>query len=562
MARSLSQIDHVAEPELSASGLVGVARLLPTPPDIDQRNRVEGVAASPRTLEPRALRVVGASRPLLIALCAGMLLALAWPPVSWPYAAPAAIALLSLVIERSAGVRAAGSGLLFGLGCLGSTLWWLTTSIAPEAWLALSVVQALWFAPLGWALSVVRRYPLWPLWSAACWVTVELLRGAWPFGGFPWARLGTIVTDTPWSSLLPLVSTSGTGLMIAMVGFGLSALVGVVRSGRRISPKLLLAVAGSALLGVLPMAYDARDASTGSLTVAAVQGGVPGDGTDVAGHHRQVTGNILRVTRELARGVDGGRVPEPDLVVWPESSTAVDPWADQTTNQAIERAVAGLGRPLLMGAIVDAADPDEVLNQGILLDPSAGPTQRYTKRHPVPFGEYIPFRPLLKSLSPRLAQIPRDTISGEPSPPLDVAGTKTALAICFDVAFDDVIPDQVRAGAELVVVQTSNAMFMGTSQPEQQFAISRTRALEAGRSVVVASMNGVSGVIGPDGAVVSEVSTRGAAVQIVEVPLADEMTPAMRWGPRLDNVIVGIALAPVLPMLVHRLNLRRRRALA
>lgn len=534
--------------------------LLPTPPEIGRRHLVQGDSSSLQTLAARVVRVVVTSRPYAVALCAGMLLALAWPPVSWPYAAPVAIAFMSVAIEGVAGRRAAWSGLLFGLGCMGSTLWWLHSSIAPEAWLALSATQALWFAPLGYALAVVRRYPLWPLWSAACWVTVELLRGAWPFGGFPWARLGTIVIDTPWSSLLPLVSTSGAGVIVALAGFGANALLQKIRRGSRAG--LLLVLAGTALFGTLPMTFDARDASTESITVAAVQGGVPGDGTDVAGNHRQVTRNIVRVTRDLARRVDDGQLPRPDLVVWPENSTAVDPWADQRANRAIERAVADLRSPLLVGAMVDAEDPDKVLNQGILWDASVGPTQRYTKRHPVPFGEYIPFRSVLEPLSPQLAQVPRDMVPGRTSTPIQVAGTTAALAICFDVAFDDVIPDQVRAGAEFVVVQTSNAMFLGTSQPEQQFAISRARALEAGRSVVVASVNGVSGVIGPDGAVVNQVNTRGAAVQMVDVPLADEMTPAMRWGPRFDIVIVAIAFSSVVLMLLHRLQLRRRPPLA
>ena len=83
--------------------------------------------------------------------------------------------------------------------------------------------------------------------------------------------------------------------------------------------------------------------------------------------------------------------------------------------------------------------------------------------------------------------------------PLRIAGVDVADAICFDVAYDDGIYAQVEAGARLLVVQTSNATFIHTGQIDQQFEITRLRALETGRYVVVASTNGVSGIIAPDG---------------------------------------------------------------
>ena len=71
-----------------------------------------------------------------------------------------------------------------------------------------------------------------------------------------------------------------------------------------------------------------------------------------------------------------------------------------------------------------------------------------------------------------------------------MAGVPVADAICFDVAYDDGLYDQVTHGAEMVVVQTSNAMFIHTAQIEQQFEISRARAIEFGRPLAIASVNG------------------------------------------------------------------------
>ena len=99
-------------------------------------------------------------------------------------------------------------------------------------------------------------------------------------------------------------------------------------------------------------------------------------------------------------------------------------------------------------------------------------------------------------------------VPGQTARPLEVAGVRIASAICFDVAYDDVVRSQVKQGVDLVTVQTSNAMFLGTAQLEQQWVITRARAAEVGRSVVVSSINGLSGAIGPDGRVIEQLPSR------------------------------------------------------
>ena len=105
-----------------------------------------------------------------------------------------------------------------------------------------------------------------------------------------------------------------------------------------------------------------------------------------------------------------------------------------------------------------------------------------------------------------------------------------ADAICFDVAYDDGITAQVSRGAELLVVQTSNATFIRTDQIDQQFAITRLRAIETGRWTAVASTNGVTGVIAPDGEVVDVAEPRTQDVLVQRVALIDTLTPATRIG--------------------------------
>ncbi len=239
-------------------------------------------------------------------------------------------------------------------------------------------------------------------------------------------------------------------------------------------------------------------------------------------------------------------------MLWPENSTAVDPFSDAQTRTGIQTAAAAIGVPILVGAMVDAG-PDHVMNQGVVWDPVLGGGDRYTKRHPVPFGEYIPWRNVFGDSFGKLDMIPRDMLSGTRKEPLRVAGTLVADAICFDVAYDDGLYDQVDHGAQMVVVQTSNAMFIHTSQIEQQLEISRVRAIELGRSLAVASVNGRTAIIGPDGTVLAAADPRTTAVLDTEVTLDSSITPGTRvghWVGRLTGPLTVLAVAAAL--LVYR----------
>jgi apolipoprotein N-acyltransferase len=264
-----------------------------------------------------------------------------------------------------------------------------------------------------------------------------------------------------------------------------------------------------------------------------VQGDVPGPGNDVLFDHRQVTRNHVEETVRLADAVAAGEQPRPDLVVWPENSTAVDPFLDAETNQGIERAVEAVGVPVLVGAIVDDG-PEHVLNQGIVWDPVTGPGERYTKWHPVPYGEYIPFRDYVDFNFGELARIKRDMRAGDRTEPLRIGEILLADAICFDVAYDDGLHAQVREGAELLTVQTSNATFIFTDQVDQQFAITRLRAIE------------------------ETVDRRTTATMLAEVELLPGVSPGIHLTPWVTRGVVALTLLGLLLVLIASGAVTRR----
>jgi len=485
----------------------------------------------------------------LLAAIAGVALSLASPPAGLFWVLPVAVAAYVALIQDLHPRQAWLPGLAFGVAYCYVLMWWMR-AVDLYAWLALSGLEALFYGLLGAAVPLLRRLPAWPVWVAVAWTATEVLRSGWPFSGMPWGRLAFAVVDTPVAPALAYVGATGVSLLLALIGALLAALL--PGHGRRVAAGVGLAVVATALL--LPAARPWQASPDNTIRVASVQGDVPGDGTDVLLDYRQVTENHVQATIDLAADVAAGRAPKPDFVLWPENSTAVDPFGDIRTNSGIRSAAAAIGVPILVGAMVDAA-PGHVLNQGIVWDPALGAGDRYTKRHPVPFGEYIPWRGVFGDSFGKLDMIPRDMLSGTREEPLLVDGVPVADAICFDIAYDDGLYDQVTHGAQLVVVQTSNAMFIHTAQIEQQLAISRARAIELGRPLAIASVNGRTGIIAADGSVLAQAEPRTTSVISAEVGLDASITPGTHvghWVGRLAGPMTVLAL--VVAALGYRLR--------
>jgi apolipoprotein N-acyltransferase len=491
------------------------------------------------------------------AALSGALVAVAFPPYDlWPLA-PVGVAALVLLARGARPVLGALLGLVHGLATFLPLVSWMTV-IGPDAWVLLALLEASFLALMGALLPGVLRLPGWPVWVATLWVAQEAARDRLPFGGFPWGRLAfaeTAAPFTPYAAVggAPLVSFA-TALCGALVAAALLAAprLGAVRGGARSVPALL----GVAALAV-PAAATAVPTGGGEgrqVTAALVQGGVPGEGLDFLGEREQVLRNHVGATRRLAARVRAGDVPAPDIVVWPENASDIDPFTDPAARALIDGAVRDVGVPVLVGAVLDGPGPDHVSNTGIVWDPQEGPGERYVKRHPVPFGEYIPFRAQLSGLIERLDQIPRDFYAADEPGNLTLGPASVGDVICFEVAYDDLVRDVVTGGADLLVVQTNNATYNGTGQPEQQMAMSRLRAVEHGRTVMVAATSGISAVVDPGGDVVARADERTVRTLVEEVTLHDGTTLATRLGALPEWLLAALGLVAAVA------GLRRQRS--
>jgi apolipoprotein N-acyltransferase len=259
-----------------------------------------------------------------------------------------------------------------------------------------------------------------------------------------------------------------------------------------------------------------------------------------------VLDNHIAETMKLAAEIRAGTVPRPDLVVWPENASDVDPFADQSAYQDISAAVAAVGVPVLVGAILQGPGPNHRRNAGILWSPTTGPGAQYIKRHPVPFGEYIPLRGVAKLVTSDVNLVPQDMVAGHGNGLLLGGPMPIGDVICFEVAYDGLVRSSVAAGAQLLVVQTNNATFGHTAETYQQLAMSRLRAVESGRTVLQAATTGKSAVIGPDGGIRQESGALFTPdILVATVGLRTAQTPATRIGAIGEYVLCALALLAI-----------------
>jgi apolipoprotein N-acyltransferase len=498
-----------------------------------------------------------------LAVAGGVLLDLSFPNPGWWPLAPVGVAALLLAVRGRSAVVAAGLGLIFGLAFFLPVLHWSGVYVGVLPWAALATLEALYITVMAGLLPRAWRAPGGvagtTLAVAGLWVAAEALRDRTPFGGFPWARLAFSQADAPSLGLAvlggaPLLTgvVAASGALLACAAVAIAAAARAPRPGewrarfRRAAPAVaMLAVAVALILAGL--AVPATRGGRAGVQVAAVQGNVPRPGLEFNAERRAVLDNHVAATRALAQRVRRGQAPQPDLVLWPENSSDIDPLRNPDATAVITAAVNDVRAPTLVGGVLEQP-PGRLSNVTIVWGPAGsaapGPGQVYVKRHPAPFGEYIPYRSFFRRFSPEVDLVARNFVAGHRVGVLDAGQARIGDLICFEIAYDNLVRDTVRAGAQLIVVQTNNATFGYTDESVQQLAMSRVRAVESGRAVVHVSTVGVSALIRPDGSVIRQTELFRTGVLQARLPLIRQRTLATRAGewPELVLAVTGLVL--------------------
>ncbi|MGY5764549.1 apolipoprotein N-acyltransferase [Brachybacterium sp. DNPG3] len=481
---------------------------------------------------------------LLCAALGGLACLAAFPPYDLWMLLPVSLALLSAALLVRSFWMSLLVSLVWGLAFFVPLTIWANTYAGTLPWVALGVFEALYIVLFGILARtvMVRRGLSWTtaIVVSALWVGVEALRSSVPWGGLPWGATAFALADSPLLNLGPWIGTAGLAFVVAMIGqlllHGMMALLSRRRRGLMgIAGVWPLALAVGLVLStvVVPLPVNRAPADRSTMTIAAVQGNM--DQIDPAtmvmpegvfDNHMEETWNVIDRATE-----DGTDI---DLVVWPEDSTEVDPRQDLYRASALGQAANAAGAPLLVGTQY-AVGEDRRINASMLFDSEGEAVYEYAKRHPVPFGEYVPFRDFFRQFSDKVDLVGRDMIAGDEVGVMDLGELglgegRVGVLICFEIAYDSLVFDTVRDGAEVVVVQSNNALFGESDEAAQQLAEAKVLAVVSGRSIVHISTVGESAIFTPEGRQLAYVGHWEQGSLLADVPLRTGITPAVAAG--------------------------------
>lgn len=391
----------------------------------------------------------------------------------------------------------------------------------------LVVVQALYWAGAGLVVGTLGRAQVRsPLIVAAAWTLAEALRGAWPLGGLAWGEVGTSLAPfgparalAPWGGVL-LVSFVVVAIQACLADLTHPTARGTRGSGaRRAAACTLLAVVVVSGIAVL---VRPGTTAAGAIRVATLQA----NDLDRRLTPEEVAEDLLtRKHLALAATLRGPY----DLIVFPESALMSDPETDPILRAEIVAVGRRHGAYVLVN-VIERGPQDLVRNTDRLYAPDGRLVGRYSKRHLVPFGEYVPWRDRLGFIG-AIDQVPEDMTPGRDGSVLRIGdGVRIGALICFESVFGPLVRHTVRDGAEVLIVSTNNRSYRRSGNSAQHVQSGQMRAAETGRAVVQAAISGISAVIDPRGVVTERTELFERTTMSARIPVRTGQTPYVRWG--------------------------------
>ncbi|MGA8038521.1 MAG: apolipoprotein N-acyltransferase [Acidimicrobiia bacterium] len=467
------------------------------------------------------------------ALAGGVVSAVAFPRIGPGWLILPGIALF-LYAVRSAPTARIGLlvGGIYGVSFFSGLLWWIG-ELGLIAVIPLVLVQAAFMTLYAWWLSRHNGLGPWPwfLLAVGGWSLMEVVRYRFPFDGFEWGGAGYAVSDQAWArALAPLYGTSGVTVLVVMVA---AALVFLVK--KPTTPLLSIPIA--LLVVFLGWNWWGRPVSQDpvGVEVAIVQGSTPCPFEHCPDERLQTFQQHLELTRQIEPGSVG-------LVVWSEGSTGstnADPVLNPEVGAAIGAEARRIGAWILVGSDRPVND-EEWVNANVMFDPEGEIVGEYRKQHPVPFGEYIPFRPLFEWI-PALDQVPRDMIPGDGPVVFDTGSLQVGSVISFEGSFARYPRQAVDQGANVIVVATNEGSYGTTPGSDQFIGMTRMRAAELGLDVIHSAVTGRSTIISSTG-VPGEISGLGTEEIIYGVVSPRPASVYARLG---DCLMIVAAVAGV-----------------
>ncbi len=445
-------------------------------------------------------------------------------------------------IDNTPASRSAWRGYLFGLGMFGFGVTWVYVSIhnfgnMPAALAAFAVfifisILSSYLALVGWLqaryfgddkhwFSIIFGLP-------ALWVFFEWVR-SWLFTGFPWLNLGYSQVPSFMSGLAPVIGVYGISFFVA-ISASLVSLVWLQPAKRKIWLASLLALwVGIVLIGKINWVSEIDK----PVQVAMIQGNISIARKWDRKYQSKITADYLRLSKQHG---------DVDLILWPEA--AIPGYLDvvqQGFLQEVRAHAKETNTDYILGVLERVRDKGQTkfYNSAITVDSEGADEGVYRKQHLVPFGEFMPLKPVLGWLLNYLKIPMSDLSSGtDRNNILKAAGHLIGISICYEDAFGEEVIQAVPA-ATLLVNISEDAWFGDSFAPFQRLQIAQMRAMEAGRPMVRAANTGPSAVIDHNGRITARSKAFVQTVLVATVQPMQGLTPYGRFG---NGPVIMIAI--------------------
>ena len=493
----------------------------------------------------------------LAALLLGIALSFAFAPYDvFPLAFLAPAGLLALLLNVSP-KRAFWLGFIFGIGFFGAGVYWVYISIhlygdVPNYLAGLITCGLIAFLALFPATTGYLTNRYFPFTTTAklvyafpaLWVTSEWVR-SWLFTGFPWLLIGYSQTNSPLKGYAPLLSVYGVSLaVIISSALIVNAVLGFRQNNYRATYLNLFAFVTIWIAGGLLDLISWTQSQGNPLSVSLVQGNIP-QSLKWSPQHLQLSLDTYAKLTEPLWGKD-------KLVIWPEAAVPL-PLPEATTFiNALDNKAKESGTHLILGIPIQSANKDGYYNAIVTL----GRTRAvYLKHRLVPFGEYVPFSPLLFRLF-NFMNLPLSySIPGNPhQEPFTLGHTKIVPSICYEIAFPELNKfSDPSVGALLTV--TNDAWFGDSSAQAQHLQMAEMRAIEFRRPVIFVSNDGITAIINPYGKIESSAPPHKEFVLTSTVQPTVGLTPWMRNG--IDPVLFILICCIAVSLRANKMEARK-----
>jgi apolipoprotein N-acyltransferase len=442
-------------------------------------------------------------RRIALSIFSGLLLSLAFPKagisiLAWGAAVPLFVAVFSAKRPREAALY----GFVFGTVYFLAVFSWATSLsrwvgvFAFLGWAALSVFQALFIVLFCLAAYFTVKKTGFGLISSLAvpllWVLTETARSRGEF-----AAAGGVLGYTQYMNPLVIQAASlfrvyGVSFVIISCNFALAALFLERRSLYKAKrPAVFFCVMLSALLifGAWRLSVPLTKDQSKSLRIVLVQ-------PNFDQSYKMDPANSLPMLRTL-KGMTAGSKPfRPHVVIWPETAVMDFPMRSAPVMEILSGTAADAEAYLVTGGFF--YDGGKFFNSAFSVSPSGYITSRYDKEHLMPFGEYLPFRPVLYPLLKGTGYAERDQSSNKSPVPLYIGNRKAGMLICFESLFDGLAAVRAEKSDFLLTI-TNDAWFGNSSAAEHHIMAGPFRAVENRKYFVQAANSGISAVIDPYG---------------------------------------------------------------